>query len=286
MGFIYRNYNKDEINLTQDYIKIIDVEGLDTLENDINTISTINQVGSSFVSNNIESREIDLVLRVRVTEDNYKDIKRKFFKVFNPSLEGEFILTNPKSDKKLNVRVRNTPKFENTDYFYYKEVSITLVALDPAWKDTQETKTNIAIWQGSFTFPLFIPTEGIKMGYREPSLIANVNNLGDIQTGIRIEFKALGTLVNPKLINVDTQDFIKINKTMVKDEVITVTTDFANKKITCNKNGVIENAFHFLDLYSTFLQLELGDNLFRYDADEGLDNLEVSIYHTSRYLGV
>ncbi len=286
MGFIYRNSNEDEINLAQDYIKIIDIEGLDSLENDINTISTVNQIGESFVGNNIESREIDLVLRVRATEDNYRDIKRKFFKIFNPNLEGEFILTNPKGDKKINVRIRSTPKFEHTDYFYYKEVSISLIALDPSWKDVNETKTNIAIWQGNFSFPLFIPTEGIKMGYREPSLIANVNNIGDIQTGMRIEFKALGTLVNPKLINVETQEYIKINKTMTKDEIITVTTDFANKKITCNKNGVIENAFQFLDLYSTFLQLELGDNLFRYDADEGLDNLEVSIYHTSRYLGV
>ena len=51
------------------------------------------------------------------------------------------------------------------------------------------------------------------MGYREPSLIVNTNNIGDVKTGMRIEFKALGTVVNPKLVNIETQDFIKINKT-------------------------------------------------------------------------
>ena len=28
------------------------------------------------------------------------------------------------------------------------------------------------------------------------------------------------------------------------------------------------------------------DNLFRYDADSGIDNLEVSIYHSNLYLGI
>ena len=45
-------------------------------------------------------------------------------------------------------------------------------------------------------------------------------------------------------------------------------------------------AFNYIDYESTFLQLDIGDNLFRYDADEGIDNLEVNIYHTSQHLGV
>ena len=36
----------------------------------------------------------------------------------------------------------------------------------------------------------------------------------------------------------------------------------------------------------TFLKLYPGDNLFRYDAETGLDNLVVNIYRQNKYLGV
>lgn len=287
MGFVYRNKNNEEINLTQRNIKIINIEGISSLTNEINTTTGVNQSGETYVSNRVEPRDIDILLRLKTTEDEFRTLKRKLIKVFNPALDGELILKSINGDKKISVRVKVSPTFKNTSYKTSKEVDISLVALDPYWKDINETKTEIAVWKGSFSFPLFINVEnGTMMGYREPSLIVNTNNIGDVKTGMRIEFKALGTVVNPKLVNIETQDFIKINKTLEKDEIIEVTTDFYNKRVIFSKNGITENAFNYWDLYSTFLQLEIGDNLFRYDAEDGLDNLEVSIYHTSRYLGV
>jgi hypothetical protein len=44
--------------------------------------------------------------------------------------------------------------------------------------------------------------------------------------------------------------------------------------------------FNYIDLQTTFLQLDIGDNLLRYDAESGLDNLEVAIYFTPKYVGV
>ena len=117
-------------------------------------------------------------------------------------------------------------------------------------------------------------------------MIVNVLNKGDVATGMRIQFKALATVENPSLFNVNTRDYFKINKIMEAGEVITVNTHFQNKKVELNKNGVISNAFNWIDFQSTFLQLDPGDNLFRYDADEGLGNLEVSIYFNPQYLGV
>jgi hypothetical protein len=160
------------------------------------------------------------------------------------------------------------------------------LAPNPFWQDINATKTEIAIWRGAFEFPLELVEEGIELGYREPSLIVNILNKGDVATGMRIQFKALATVENPSLFNVNTREYIKINKTMSTGEIITVTTGFGDKKVYLDNNGVVTNAFNYIDLNSTFLQLEVGDNLFRYDADEGIDNLEVSIYYTPQYLGV
>ncbi len=127
---------------------------------------------------------------------------------------------------------------------------------------------------------------GIIMGLREPSLIVNALNTGNVESGMIIEFKALGTLTNPSILNVETQEFFKINKSMVQGEVITVNTNIGAKKVIDNLNGVETNILNLIDLDSTFLQLRVGDNLLRYDADTNLDNLEVNIYYNPFYLGV
>ena len=150
-----------------------------------------------------------------------------------------------------------------------------------------ESKINIALWKGRFKFPLIIPKDvGIIVGLREPSLIVNVNNTGDVKCGIIIEFKAKGSLRNPSLYNVNTREYIKINKEMVAGEVIKVNTNIGSKKITKVLSGVETNILNYIDLNSVFLQLDVGDNLFRYDAEENLNNLEVSIYYNPYYLGV
>ena len=68
------------------------------------------------------------------------------------------------------------------------------------------------------------------MGYREPSLIVNVFNNGDVSTGMKIQFKALATVINPSLTNVNTGEYIKINKVLESGEILTVNTGFQNKK--------------------------------------------------------
>ena len=56
--------------------------------------------------------------------------------------------------------------------------------------------------------------------------------------------------------------------------------------IILTRNGVETNIYRYMDVDSTFLQLDIGDNTFRYDADDGLSNLEVTVYFAQKYLGV
>ncbi len=127
---------------------------------------------------------------------------------------------------------------------------------------------------------------GIIMGLREPSLIVNVYNNGDVKCGLKIEFRAKGSVKNPSLFNVNTREYIKINKTMAAGEIINVNTSYGHKKIESELNGVKTNIMNYLALPFYFLQLDPGDNLFRYDAEENLNNLEVNIFFTPQYLGV
>lgn len=109
---------------------------------------------------------------------------------------------------------------------------------------------------------------------------------GDVKAGMRIEFRATNTLSNPVLLNVDTGEYIQVNATMQAGDIVTITTDYGNKGVTLTRDGTIEDYFRYIDVDSTFMQLDIGDNVFRYDAAAGSDALEVTIYHNNNYLGV
>lgn len=257
--------------------------------NNVNIYSSkgMNQDGATYLGNTLDKRDITLeVTVIASTEEELINYKDKLNKLFNPKNE-EGYLTYKDSVKERKIKcISNKLPYFSVINSRVNKCLISLTANNPFWADVLENKKEIALWEGDFSFVLELTEDGIEMGHREPSLIVNVANNGDVECGMRVEFKALATLANPSILNVNTQEFIKINKTMTAGEIISVSTYFGNKKVTSTLNGVNTNAFNFIDWQSTFLQLHTGDNLFRYDADSSLDNLEVNIYYQQQYLGV
>ncbi|MGL4818670.1 MAG: phage tail family protein, partial [Bacilli bacterium] len=70
-------------------------------------------------------------------------------------------------------------------------------------------------------------------------------------------------------------------------DVLTINTERGNEHVTLTRNNVRTNMLNYLTLESNVqMQLDIGDNLIRYDAETNVDNLEVSIYFTPQYVGV
>ena len=115
-------------------------------------------------------------------------------------------------DRVIGCKINDAPIFARKPIF--EQFTVQLSCLNPFWREASETREDIATWIGGFEFP--VPkgleiTEGWEIGYRQPSLIVNVYNSGDVKSGIRIEFRAIGALSDPQLLNVNTQEFIKLN---------------------------------------------------------------------------
>lgn len=249
---------------------------------------SMSQDGSTYLGNTIDISDKTMEFAVIAeSEEELIVYRNKINKVFNPKLgEGYLVYTDDVKKIMSKCIIDSMPYFTAVNSKVNKCL-ISLTACNPFWMDTIESKTEIALWKGDLEFDLEIPeSDEIIMGHREPSLIVNVLNDGDVECGIRVEFKALATIENPSIVNVYTQEFFKINKTMESGEIITLNTSFGNKRVESSLNGTITNAFNYIDFESTFLQLSIGDNLFRYNADSGIDNLEVTIYYTPQYLGV
>ncbi|AFQ46260.1 phage tail family protein [Desulfosporosinus meridiei] len=247
----------------------------------------VNQDGRTYLGNTLNERDITLtVMLLAKSKDELTAYRDEINAIFNPKYgEGYLIYKDNVKERKVKCLINKMPFFKITDTSY-DDCLISMTASNPFWTDIDESKEEIALWVGDFSFELELTEDGIEMGHREPSLIVNVFNGGDVECGMRVEFKALATLTNPSILNVNTQEFIKINKEMIAGETITVSTYFGNKKVRSDLNGVTTNAFNYIDVGSTFLQLDVGDNLFRYNSDTNLDNLEVTIYYMPQYLGV
>lgn len=289
---IYINPKGDEIELTN-HAPFLLQKFSDSESVNIYNAKGMLQDGNTYLDNTLDIRDVSLEILVAAeNETELINYRGRINKVFNPKLgEGYLIYKDDLKERKVKCIVNKLPIFSVINVMTSKCL-ISLAANNPYWTDLLESKEEIALWIGSFSFSadgsdgLELIDGGIEFGYRAPSLIVNTNNAGDVECGIRIEFKALATLTNPSLLNVHTGEFIKINKEMVTGEVISVSTYFGNKKITSSLNGIVTNIFNYIDFGSTFLQLDVGDNLMRYDAATGIDNLEVSIFYQPRYLGV
>lgn len=246
----------------------------------------LEQHGDYYTGSNLQSRTISIVGYISASFEKAKNIKRNLIRIINPT--NEFKIT--KNGFSINGYPTSTVKFshnQNESYAGLYKFLIDFYCPVPFWNEGADTKATISYWKGNFKFPLFTDkSQGTVMGYKSPSLIVNVFNPGDVQTGMRIEFKANGSVSSPSLFNVNSREYIKINKNMEAGEKIIIHTEYGKKKIQSIHNGDTIDILHKLDLTSTFLQLEVGDNLFRYDAESNLNNLQVNIYYNPKYLGV
>lgn len=101
-----------------------------------------------------------------------------------------------------------------------------------------------------------------------------------------VQFIATGTVTNPSLFEVRSQEGFKIRCQMHAGDVLTVTTGFKNKRIMLKSDGVEKGANNMWVFGSTWLQVEPGSNVFRYDAESGVDNLDVVMSSTPVFWGV
>lgn len=264
--------------------KIISIDGIDYPELDISTTSNAHYDGSYINSNRADKRTIIIQAEYQFADiENERD---KLLSFFNFKNTGTLVIDYSKRKKSIQYNISDfKSKIDNVNDKLNFEVE--LLCTEPYLRDVAESKLDIALWRGAFHFPLRCTTKNkIIMGVKEPSLIANINNTGDVETGMIIEFRALGTVKNPSLFNINTREFIKVNSTMSAGEIIRINSNIGHKSIVKEIDGIQNKIMNLLDIDSTFLQLSVGDNLFRYDAEDGFNFMEVSIYFNPSYLGV
>lgn len=264
-----------------------------TIEAGHNSSKYIGQIGKSITGVSLGTRSITIEGWI-VTQENLtmmKSLKTKLNRFINPLNKFDLLY----EDYIIHIVFDSTVSYskeeaENNDTLC--KFQLTGIAFDPVFRYQEDKAAIFATLIPVFHFPLIIPDEteesGIIWGERSDSLISSVINDGDLPIGVRILFKARGNLSNPYLVNITTQETLKIQKNLIAGEEIEVVTSIGQKSVTgkllMDKNW--SNYFQYFSLDNSWMQLPIGSSLLRYGADSGIDNLEVIVYYKPEFLEV
>lgn len=283
MELIYRNADGASVTLRQvKPLFLTKLDGIGRIRQTINTFQAPAQDGAFYISSTLDMRNITIEGSILSSSvDEAFSYRQQLLKIFTPKLRGTLIYRERQIACIVEEAGFSQSNVARTPAFF-----ISLLCPSPFFESLNDIRAELASWQDNFSFPLEIEPPGIEFGIRQPSQIITIDNAGDVSCGCEIVFKALGSVSDPELLNVDTGEYIKINTALIAGQEIHVYTHFAGKRVVSVIGTTTANAFHLIDVGSTFLQLAAGHNTLRYDAGSNIDLLEVSIFYREQYLGV
>lgn len=277
------NSRGETIELYGRPFRLVSAIGLGEVEADIQMQKAPYQDGSTLTDTPLQQRYIDI--EIKITGDDNLDTeakRRKVTSIFNPRLkEGTLRYISDSGVREIKAVATSLPHFpdgtENRQETFQKAL-IQLVAPDPHWKDiiaeNYKLEDFVSNFRFSFRFPVRFATRG-----DSKTLV----NKGDVPTPIHVEFR--GPVVNPRITNLTTGEFIRVNREIPAGYKLFLDTSFGNKRVEIvGPDGIVQNGFPWIDPYSTFFNLDVGENRFAFITDSG--NPEVYVEYKHRYLSV
>ena len=171
----------------------------------------------------------------------------------------------------------------------YREHQVSLICPDPFFYDIDSSDESMASWVSAFEFPFESTSAGFEFGYQSNEKIKTIqNDIAEDNIGVTITITCMGAVVNPSITHIETGDRISIGHAgkpfeISTGDVVVITTATGNKHVTLTHNGVTSEVNHYLTEDSVFVQLMRGSNSFGFNADQGLNNLSISISYTFKY---
>lgn len=282
-NMIFENKKGDQLHFgAGSPYTIIDFSGLNPPDATINTSTAALIDGGLYNSAKLNMRSMNIAFAI---EENAEENRLAVYKVVQNKMP---IRVYFKSDK-LDIFIDGYVESTSPTYWGKKNiVTVAILCPFPFFKSAQEIINELSMITNMFHFP-FASTEEpeLVMGYIDTLTAVDVINEGNAQSGVTFELYARLSITNPKIINYNTGEFLKINMQMQPGDLITVTTGQGNKQITLLRNAVATNIFNLLDKNSTWLQLDIGENFFVYEVDAGVaTNLIITIKHYDLFEGV
>ena len=260
------------------------LEGIDSGEVSLGMNENVLFDGSILSNRRLTHRNI--VLEAEFKGNEKLEERKRVIKFFNLHHNAFFYIKYGNDEYKIPYVVEEfKAPIPNVNYPFRFYVS--LICPDPFFSDVQNSDIAIVEWKKALSFPLKISMKrGFVFGRKKDMTETNVYNKGDVATGFIITFSSTGEVVDPHIINVSTREKIEVKKTMMQGEMFIVNTNPGQKGVEMINSKDGNNGYRFLSNDSEFFQLAIGDNIIKFGAKQGINNLKVGLQFTNKYLGV
>lgn len=281
-------------------IDITEISGLESSDLDLVLTETALSDGSYVESRKVKKRPISIKACYRNNKDNaFK--RASVIRFFNPKSPGMLYVALMGVVRRIPYEIEGWKFVRQKNLDQRIHITLDLICPDPYFSILSDYGRNMAGKTAMFAFPwMSLPKKadnlksypekarglllgGSVMGYRTLREYVNLFNDGDCETGIKVVFTAKkGPVKNPKIEHGSTGEYMRVITDMAKGDQLVIDTSKRHQVI--EQNG--RNVYQKVDRFSTPFQLNVGDNLLKYAADEGQANLDVNLYFTARYVGV
>ena len=283
--------NEDDVQIEFSYeddaeFFLISCDGIYSVSNNVVTSENTMTDGSTYQGSTTKQRNIVITAEF---DSDYQSRRDFLYKSFKPKSPGTFYYEENAEQRQIDYIVENIDIDEKG---VCRNAVISLICPDPFFKDPADTTVTMAGWEPRFEFIHEFTDELEEFGVRVAELVKNIENDSAADyIGIEVIMEAIGAVRNPALYHAQQEIHIKIGTPefpfdMETGDVVRITTGTNEKNIYLIKDGETKKINEYLDEESEFIQLVHGSNTFIYDADQGVDYLNVTIMYRFRYLGV
>jgi hypothetical protein len=210
-----------------------------------------------------------------------KLFRRTLISFFNPYEKGRLTVTWNEVTRRIDYYSHPIIVTQKTVYRDL-DVEIKLLCPEPFWRDTDDFGKDIAALRPLIAFPfVMLADRGHIADYRLFSTDVALKNPGDVETGLKVVFRASGNVVNPRITLVGGAFMRAVINMSAGDELI-FNTDIDDTYVTLNGGDIL----NLTDPEQEFFLLPKGESAVSFGADDGSSNLRVIIYFTPQYLGI
>lgn len=277
-------------------LAIRSIGGITPGQADINMSDIATGDGSRFQSSRLNARNI--TFQILLYGYPIEDYRQKVYRYFPLKRQITLRFITDNRDVEIMGYVEST---EANIFSKEEEVAVSVICPFPYFRTSGTdgfTETTLYGIEPEFEFPF--SNESLD----EPLLIfssikiaetATINYVGDSDVGVIINLYVYFPCGSVTLYNVTTRQTMTIDSTKVEKmtgselttgDEITVNTVKGQKEVSLLRNGKYYNILNCIDRDADWIYLTRGENVIAYTAENGMENLQMTMRNQTLYSGV
>lgn len=258
---------------------LVSADGIYKMSNAINTTQNAMIDGATYTGEAVSQRNIVITVQMR---RNYQDNRNLLSRVFRNRAQGTLYHIENGQSRKIRYR---TESIDIEETGILRMAAISLICPNPYFSDGEAEQIEMSGWESLFEFPIEIPESGFEFGRGKKELVKTVENNSTTSVGITMTILAEDVVVNPAIVNITTQETLRLICTMQPEDCIVITTEQGNIDIVLHRGKeTIDYNYTVDEENESYIQLEPGRNDISYTADTGRDYMSVSFTFENKYM--